>query len=158
MGMRHAVTMLVGFRLLVVVPVVVVDVAVCVPVHDAVGMGVRVRVVVAGLAGFGPFRHTVRFGPNVGKARLTNLSGDFAMAATRKKTTKKKATKKKSTRTYSPAASEFVREEMEEMKAGKLRSGGSGKKVTDRKQAIAIALSEARRAGKKVPAAKKKSP
>ncbi|HEV8021817.1 MAG TPA: DUF6496 domain-containing protein [Candidatus Lustribacter sp.] len=79
------------------------------------------------------------------------------MAAARKKTAKKKATKKKSTRKYSPAASEFVREEIEEMKAGKLRSGGSGKKVTSRKQAIAIGLSEARRAGKKVPKAKKKS-
>jgi hypothetical protein len=40
---------------------------------------------------------------------------------------------------------------MEEMKAGKLRSGGSGKKVTDPKQAIAIGLSEARRSGAKVP-------
>jgi hypothetical protein len=78
------------------------------------------------------------------------------MAATRKKTARKKTTaKKKATRKYSPAASEFVHEEMEEMKAGKLRSGGSGKKVTSRKQAIAIGLSEARRAGKKVP--KKKS-
>jgi Family of unknown function (DUF6496) len=36
---------------------------------------------------------------------------------------------------------------MHEMKHGTLRSGGSGKKVTDRKQAIAIGLSEARRAG-----------
>jgi hypothetical protein len=89
------------------------------------------------------------------------------MAATRKKTTRKKTTakkttakkttarKKKTTRKYSPAASEYVREEMDEMKAGKLRSGRSGKKVTSRKQAIAIGLSEARRAGKKVP--KKKS-
>ena len=40
---------------------------------------------------------------------------------------------------------------MRERKAGTLRSGGSGKKVTSRKQAIAIGLSEARRAGKKVP-------
>jgi len=40
---------------------------------------------------------------------------------------------------------------MHEMKEGKLRSGGSGKKVTSRKQAVAIALSEARRAGEKVP-------
>jgi hypothetical protein len=40
---------------------------------------------------------------------------------------------------------------MHEMKAGTLRSGGSGKKVRSRKQAIAIGLSEARRAGKKVP-------
>jgi hypothetical protein len=40
---------------------------------------------------------------------------------------------------------------MHERKAGTLRSGRSGKKVTSRKQAIAIGLSEARAAGKKVP-------
>ncbi len=39
------------------------------------------------------------------------------------------------------------------MKRGKLRSGGSGRKVTNPKQAIAIGLSEARREGKKVPPA-----
>jgi hypothetical protein len=38
-----------------------------------------------------------------------------------------------------------------ERKKGTLRSGSSGKRVTSRKQAIAIGLSEARRAGKKVP-------
>jgi hypothetical protein len=42
---------------------------------------------------------------------------------------------------------------MHEMKRGKLRSGRSGKKVTSRKQAIAIGLSEARRSGAKVPKA-----
>jgi topoisomerase IA-like protein len=40
---------------------------------------------------------------------------------------------------------------MKEMKKGKLRSGRSGKKVTDPKQAIAIGLSEAREEGAKVP-------
>ena len=40
---------------------------------------------------------------------------------------------------------------MKEMKEGKLRSGKSGKKVTSRKQAIAIGLSEARKKGAKVP-------
>lgn len=40
---------------------------------------------------------------------------------------------------------------MREKKRGTLRSGGSGKKVTSHKQAVAIAISEARRAGKKVP-------
>ena len=40
---------------------------------------------------------------------------------------------------------------MREMKQGKLKSGRSNQKVTNPKQAIAIALSEARRAGKKVP-------
>jgi hypothetical protein len=51
---------------------------------------------------------------------------------------------------YSKGAQENVREEMHEMKEGTLRSG-SGKKVTNPKQAIAIGLSEARKEGKKVP-------
>lgn len=51
---------------------------------------------------------------------------------------------------YSKKASEKVEEVMHEKKRGTLRSG-SGKKVTSRKQAIAIALSEARKAGAKVP-------
>jgi hypothetical protein len=41
---------------------------------------------------------------------------------------------------------------MKEMKKGTLKSGRSGKKVTNPKQAIAIGLSKARKAGKKVPA------
>ena len=60
---------------------------------------------------------------------------------------------------YSKAAGRKVEKTMREMKSGKLRSGRSKKKVTSRKQAIAIGLSEARAAGKKVPrkkAAKKK--
>jgi hypothetical protein len=48
-------------------------------------------------------------------------------------------------------ASEYVREEMEEMKQGKLESGRSGQTVHNPKQAIAIGLSEARKAGAKVP-------
>lgn len=51
---------------------------------------------------------------------------------------------------YSKKAGEKVEEVMKEMKQGKLRSG-SGAKVTSRKQAIAIGLSEAREAGAKVP-------
>jgi len=57
---------------------------------------------------------------------------------------------------YSKAAQENVREELHEMKEGKLKSGRSGKTVTDPKQAIAIGLSEARKEGKKVPPAPKK--
>jgi hypothetical protein len=45
---------------------------------------------------------------------------------------------------------------MHERKRGKLKSGRSGKKVKSRKQAIAIGLSEARRAGAKVPQKKSK--
>lgn len=68
-----------------------------------------------------------------------------------KKTAKKKAPAKKSARKYSPAVSKQVETEMREMKQGKLKSGGSGKKVTNPKQAIAIGLSEARKKGAKVP-------
>jgi uncharacterized protein DUF6496 len=52
---------------------------------------------------------------------------------------------------YGKKAQEKVERAMRERKQGKLRSGRSGKKVTSRKQAIAIGLSEARRAGGKVP-------
>ena len=52
---------------------------------------------------------------------------------------------------YSKKAGEKVEKAMKEMKKGKLRSGRSGKKVTNPKQAIAIGLSEAREEGAKVP-------
>lgn len=51
---------------------------------------------------------------------------------------------------YSEKAAEKVEKTMHEMKEGKLKSG-SGKKVTSKKQAIAIGLSEARKSGAKVP-------
>ena len=54
-------------------------------------------------------------------------------------------------RKYGKKASQKVERAMHERKRGTLRSGRSGKKVTSRKQAIAIGLSEARRAGGKVP-------
>jgi len=60
-------------------------------------------------------------------------------------------------RKYSKASGEKVAKVMHERKAGTLRSGSSGKKVKSRKQAIAIGLSEARRAGAKVPKRKKNS-
>jgi hypothetical protein len=59
-------------------------------------------------------------------------------------------------RKYGKAASKKVARVMRERKKGTLRSGGSGKKVSSRKQAIAIGLSEARRAGAKVPRKKGK--
>ena len=52
---------------------------------------------------------------------------------------------------YGKKAQAKVRKVMHERKEGTLRSGGSGRKVKSRKQAIAIGLSEARRAGGKVP-------
>jgi hypothetical protein len=52
---------------------------------------------------------------------------------------------------YGKKASSKVKRAMHKRKSGTLRSGRSGKKVTSRKQAIAIGLSEARKAGAKVP-------
>lgn len=56
---------------------------------------------------------------------------------------------------YGKKAGEKVEKTMHEFKRGKLKSGPSGKKVKSRKQAIAIGLSEARRAGGKAPSKKK---
>jgi hypothetical protein len=61
------------------------------------------------------------------------------------------AKKSSSRRKYGPKAQSKVKKAMQERKHGQLKSGGSGKKVTSRKQAIAIGLSEARRSGAKVP-------
>jgi hypothetical protein len=69
----------------------------------------------------------------------------------------KKAGATESENKYGPKASQKVERAMHEMKEGKLRSGKSGKKVTNPKQAIAIGLSEARHAGGKVPSAKRTS-
>jgi hypothetical protein len=55
---------------------------------------------------------------------------------------------------YGKKAQKKVARAMHERKRGKLKSGGSGKKVKSRKQAIAIGLAEARREGGKVPAKK----
>ncbi|MEO5649355.1 MAG: DUF6496 domain-containing protein [Ginsengibacter sp.] len=57
---------------------------------------------------------------------------------------------------YSKVAQKKVEKTMHEMHEGKLKSGNSGKKVTNPKQAIAIGLSEAREEGDKVP--KKSAP
>jgi hypothetical protein len=91
-------------------------------------------------------------------AKKTPAKKAAAKKSAAKKTAAKKTAAKKSpakktagTRMYSPSASKNVETEMREMKQGKLKSGRSGKKVTNPKQAIAIGLSEARKAGKKVP-------
>ena len=65
------------------------------------------------------------------------------------------ATKSTRGRKYGAKAQSKVEKVMHERKEGTLRSGGSGKKVTSRKQAIAIGLSEARREGARVPPKKK---
>jgi hypothetical protein len=66
---------------------------------------------------------------------------------------------------YGKKSQQKVKKSMDEMKKGKLKSGRSGKKVTNPKQAVAIGLSEARKSGGKVPkkssskkSAKKSSP
>lgn len=59
-------------------------------------------------------------------------------------------------RKYGPKAQRKVKKTMHEMKRGQLKSG-SGKRVKSRKQAVAIGLSEARRAGAKVPSKKRSS-
>jgi len=57
---------------------------------------------------------------------------------------------------YGKKAQETVKEVMEKFKKGELKSGKSGEIVTDRKQAVAIGLSEAREKGAKVPEPPKK--
>lgn len=52
---------------------------------------------------------------------------------------------------FGPKAAEKVEKAVHEMKEGKLKSGKGGKKVTSRKQAVAIGLSQARKEGGKVP-------
>jgi hypothetical protein len=59
-------------------------------------------------------------------------------------------------RKYSKAAGKSVKKAMKKRKAGRLKSGRGGKKVKSKKQAIAIGLSEARKAGKKAPKKSKK--
>ncbi len=80
-----------------------------------------------------------------------------AKKATKKSSAKKAAAKKSPAkksaprRKYDPSVGKRVEREMHEMHQGKLKSGRSGKKVTNPKQAIAIALAEKRREGAKVP-------
>lgn len=88
----------------------------------------------------------------------TKSAGSSRKSASKKSSSKKSATgktsaKKSSHRKYGPKASKSVEREMKAFKKGKLKSG-SGRKVTSRKQAIAIGLSEARKSGAKVPARK----
>ena len=93
---------------------------------------------------------------NQSEAATLSLREVNAMATAKKTAGNKAAAKKSSDRKYSPAASKSVKREMKAMKEGKLESG-SGEKVTNPKQAIAIGLSEARRAGAKVPLPPKKA-
>jgi hypothetical protein len=157
-SVTRTVTMLVWCERIVLVIVIVIGMVVPMRVNDPVSVYVFVEMGV--LAGWRGDRvaHGAIFGERAAQTRCTWRKP--MPTTTRKKTTT--TPKNASKRKYSRAVGETVREEIDEMKAGTLRSGGSGKKVTDRKQAIAIALSEARRSGKNVPpnpnrsAAKKK--
>lgn len=74
--------------------------------------------------------------------------------AAKKVSAPKESTRKTSSRkanAYGPEAEQSVERAMHEMEQGDLTSGRSGKKVTSRKQAVAIGLSQARKAGAKVP-------
>jgi hypothetical protein len=79
-------------------------------------------------------------------------SGKRARAS--KRTSRSGTKRHASTTRYGDLAGKKVERALHEMKRGELRSGGSGKKVTNPRQAIAIGLSEARRAGGKVPRAR----
>ena len=83
--------------------------------------------------------------------KKVNTKSAAKKSPTKKSAAKKTTAKKSAARKYSPAAGEQVGRELHEMHEGKLTIGRSDKKVTNPKQAIAIGLSEARRAGKKVP-------
>jgi hypothetical protein len=94
-----------------------------------------------------------------GKAPARKKSAAKKTAAKKTGVGKKKTAGRKATagRKYSQAAADDVRTELHEMHEGTLKSGRSGKKVTNPKQAIAIGLSEARRSGEKVPPNPKRS-
>lgn len=82
--------------------------------------------------------------------KRSSSSRKSAKTSSRKISSKKTSSKKSNGRKYSPKASKSVEREMKAFKKGKLKSG-SGRKVTNRKQAVAIGLSEARKSGAKVP-------
>lgn len=95
---------------------------------------------------------------SVARKRSTKRSPSRRKATARKSTARKSTArkapaskKKRATKRYGSTASKKVQRSMQEMKRGELRSGRSKKKVRSRKQAVAIGLSEARRAGGKVP-------
>ncbi len=98
-------------------------------------------------------------------ARASKARGGAAKGAAKKAAKKrgpargaaKGATKKRASKRYGAKSRDQVGEAMHEMKHGQLKSGRSGKKVKNPKQAVAIGLSKARRSGAKVPPAKGRS-
>jgi hypothetical protein len=88
---------------------------------------------------------------------VSHAVGQTAGAGLRGSSTKESQMAKKRKRKYSRGAGDEVRREMHRYKRGTAKSGRGGKagKVKSRKQAVAIALSKARKKGKKVPRKKK---
>ena len=84
-------------------------------------------------------------------ATKRNASKKSTKKGSRTSNTAPKAPAEKQTRAYGPEAEQSVERAMHEMELGELTSGKSEKPVTSRKQAIAIGLSKARKAGAKVP-------
>jgi len=82
---------------------------------------------------------------------LSSLVAAPALAGSNLYARAPRATRRKRMAKYGKKAQDKVEKAMHERKRGTLKSGKSGKKVTSRKQAIAIGLSEARKAGAKVP-------
>src|SRR4051794_35103023 len=100
--------------------------------------------------------------PVAAKARIPNVlidphSNEGRCSQVRARTCRSAISRRHIMARYGETAQSKVKKAMHERKQGTLRSGGSGKKVTSRKQAIAIGLSEARRAGGKVPAKRSSS-
>jgi hypothetical protein len=91
-----------------------------------------------------------RFVAQLGKAIAPAATSEF-LKTDEESQVGAKIPNNKSARKYGPGASKKVAEVMHEFKHGTLRSGRSKKRVTNPKQAIAIGISEARRAGSKVP-------
>ncbi len=84
-------------------------------------------------------------------AKKSSSKKSAGKSTARKSAAKKQSAKKSGGRKYDPSVGKRVEREMHEMHQGTLKSGRSGRKVTNPKQAIAIALSEKRREGAKVP-------
>lgn len=105
-----------------------------------------------------PRRNAAHSKPEHLSPRLKGTSGIRASGASSSTRTSARDGRRASPkRKYSRKAAEKVGQAMHEMKRGELRRGRSGKKVTSRKQAIAIGLSEARREGAKIPEPQSKS-
>jgi hypothetical protein len=90
------------------------------------------------------------------KRRISTMATAAKKSSARKSSAKKSTTTKRRSPAPGSKGAKKVEKVMHEHKTGKLKSG-SGKKVASRKQAVAIALSEAREAGSKIPKKAKKA-